>query len=60
MGIITLALIYQPRHDPSNGIPLWVKLLCANYGARTRGGDDRILAVGVKRCNSPCVTLLLG
>ena len=29
MGIITLALVTAGLHDPSNGIPLWVKLLCA-------------------------------
>ncbi len=26
MGIITLALVTAGLHDPSNGIPLWVKL----------------------------------
>ena len=44
MGIITLALVTAGLHDPSNGIPLWVKLLCATTMALgTSIGGGRIM-----------------
>ena len=44
MGIITLALVTAGLHDPSMGIPLWVKLLCATTMALgTSIGGGRIM-----------------
>ena len=44
MGIITLALVTAGLHDPSMGIPLWVKLLCATTMALgTSIGGSRIM-----------------
>ena len=44
MGIITLALVTAGLHDPSTGIPLWVKLLCATTMALgTSIGGGRIM-----------------